>query len=70
MTMEQDMTYIGQVFRMGDSITVAGIYEHTAIGCGNKHTFNHVGGTFGPCSSPDCKATTVPWKLVKETGTS
>ena len=67
MTTEEDMTYIGQVFRMGDSITVAGIYEHTAIGCGTKRTFSHVGGTFGPCSSPDCKAVTVPWKLVQET---
>ena len=60
------MAYIGQVFRMGDSITVAGIYEHTAIGCENRHAFNHVGGTFAPCTNPDCKATTVPWKLVQE----
>jgi hypothetical protein len=68
--MEEDMTYIGQVFRIGDSITVAGIYEHTAIGCGDKHTWSHVGGRFGPCSNPECKATTVPWKLVQETKTS
>jgi hypothetical protein len=70
MTMEQEMTYIGQVFRMSDHITVAGIYEHTAIGCENKHTFGHIGATFSPCSNPDCKAPTVPWKLVQETGAS
>jgi len=64
--MEEDMAYIGQVFRIGDSITVAGIYEHTAIGCGHKHTFRELDGTFVPCLSPDCKAATVPWKLVQE----
>ncbi len=63
------MTYIGQVFRIGDHITVAGIYEHTAIGCGDKHTFSHIGSTFSPCSNLDCRATTAPWKLVKEIGT-
>jgi hypothetical protein len=69
MTMKEDMTYIGQVFRIGESVAVAGIYEHTAIACEHRHTFRDVGGKFSPCSNPDCKAPTVPWKLIQETTT-
>ncbi len=64
------MTYVGQVFRVGNHVDVAGIYEHTAVGCENRHTFRDVGGMFSPCLNPDCKAPTVPWKLVQETATS
>jgi hypothetical protein len=70
MTTEEHMTYIGQSFPIGSKIEAAGIYEHTAAGCGKRHTFSDVGDTFSPCSNPDCKNTTAPWKLLQKTGTS
>lgn len=70
MTTEEGMTYIGQLFAIGSKIEAAGVYEHTAIGCGQKHTFSDVGDKFSPCSNPKCKDTSAPWKLVQKTGTA
>lgn len=64
------MAYIGQTFAIGSKIEDAGVYEHTAPGCGKQHTFSDVGDTFSPCSNSECENPKAPWKLVRKTGTT